>query len=119
VFAKAFGAAFGLNFIAELGDKTQVGILTLSARYGFAPVFVGAALAILALNALAVTAGALIARYVPETVVRYLAAALFITSLIGALVDEGLGRVIPFKRVRVASGIVFIILGTLIAFGIL
>lgn len=185
MFAKAFGAAFGLNFIAELGDKTQIAILTLSARYGFVPVFVGAALAFLILDALAVTVGVVIAEYVPETVIRYLAAAVFIifgllsfrpekeekrekttksplltsllvvalmelgdktqlslvaltskyraplavflggtaalwiTSLIGALVGEGLGRLIPFKWVRIASGIIFIIFGVLIAVGIL
>ena len=185
VFAKAFGAAFGLNFIAELGDKTQIAVLTLSARYGFAPVFAGAAIAFVILNALAVTFGAVIARYVPETVIRYLAAAVFIifgllsfrpekveerekttksplltsllvvalmefgdktqlslvaltskykaplaiflggtaalliTSLIGALAGEWLGRVIPFKWVRIASGIVFIIFGILIALGVL
>ena len=185
MFVKAFGAAFGLNFIAELGDKTQIAILTLSARYGFVPVFVGAALAFLILDALAVTVGAVIAKYVPETVIRYLAAAVFIifgllsfrpekeeerekttksplltsllvvalmelgdktqlslvaltskyraplavflggtaalwiTSLIGALVGEGMGRLIPFKWVRIASGIIFIIFGVLIAVGIL
>ena len=30
--------AFGAVFLAELGDKTQLVSLTLSARYGFAPV---------------------------------------------------------------------------------
>jgi putative Ca2+/H+ antiporter (TMEM165/GDT1 family) len=39
---EAFGAAFGLTFIAELGDKTQIAVLALSARYGFTPVFLGA-----------------------------------------------------------------------------
>ena len=185
VFAKAFGAAFGLNFIAELGDKTQIAILTLSARYGFVPVFAGAALAFVILNALAVTVGAIIAKYVPQDVIRYLAAAvfilfgllsfrpekveekgkttksplitsllvvalmefgdktqlslvaltskyraplaiflggtaaLFITSLIGALVGEGLSRVIPIRWMRIASGIVFMIFGILLAAGIL
>ena len=33
IMLKAFGAAFGLTFIAELCDKTQIAILTLSARY--------------------------------------------------------------------------------------
>jgi putative Ca2+/H+ antiporter (TMEM165/GDT1 family) len=168
-----------------LGDKTQIAILTLSARYGFVPVFAGAALAFVILNALAVTVGVVIAKYVPEAVIRYLAAAVFIvfgllsfrpekveekekttksplltsllvvalmefgdktqlslvaltskyrapvaiylggtaalliTSLVGALVGEGLGRVIPFKWVRIASGIVFVTFGVLIAAGIL
>lgn len=75
---KAFGSAFGLTFIAEIGDKTQLAILTLSARYGALPVFLGAALAFVLLNALAVTAGVLIASYVPEAVVRFVAAGFFV-----------------------------------------
>ena len=78
MIARAFGTAFGLTFIAELGDKTQIAILTLSARYGFAPVFLGAAVAFVALNGLAVTVGALLAKYVPETVIRYVSAGVFV-----------------------------------------
>lgn len=78
MIGKAFGTAFGLTFIAELGDKTQIAILTLSARYGFLPVFLGAAVAFAVLNALAVTAGALLARYVPEAVLRYVSAGVFV-----------------------------------------
>ena len=183
---KAFGSAFGLTFIAEIGDKTQIAILTLSARYGFLPVFLGAALAFVILNGLAVTVGAVVARYVPESVVRYVSAgifilfgllsfrpekaekeddepsgrpfvtslvavallefgdktqlslmamtskfgypilvflggtlALWITSLLGALIGKGLGKVIPFKYIRWLSGIVFIIFGILIAVDVL
>lgn len=75
---KAFGTAFGLTFIAELGDKTQIAILTLSARYGYLPVFLGACVAFVILNALAVTVGALLAKYVPREVIRYVSAAVFI-----------------------------------------
>lgn len=75
---KAFGTAFGLTFIAELGDKTQIAVLTLSARYGFWPVFLGATVAFVVLDAMAVTVGALIARLVPELVIRYISAAIFI-----------------------------------------
>ncbi len=75
---KAFGSAFGLTFIAELGDKTQIAILALSARYGWLPVFLGASAAFVVLNALAVTVGAVVARFVPEEVIRYVSAAVFI-----------------------------------------
>ena len=75
---EAFGAAFGLTFIAELGDKTQIAVLALSARYGFTPVFLGACTAFVILNALAVTVGEVLARYVPADVIRYVAAAVFI-----------------------------------------
>ncbi|MHB8895441.1 MAG: TMEM165/GDT1 family protein [Candidatus Geothermincolia bacterium] len=75
---KAFGAAFGLTFIAELGDKTQIAVLTLSARYGWLPTFLGAAAAFTILNALAVTVGEVLAKVVPADVIRYVSAAIFI-----------------------------------------
>jgi Ca2+/H+ antiporter, TMEM165/GDT1 family len=75
---KAFASAFGLTFIAEMGDKTQIAILTLSARFGWLPVFLGATVAFAVLNALAVTVGALLARFVPEEVIRYVSAGVFI-----------------------------------------
>lgn len=78
MIARAFGTAFGLTFIAELGDKTQIAILTLSARYGFLPVFLGAAVAFVVLNGLAVTVGAVLAEYVPEAVIRYVSAGVFV-----------------------------------------
>lgn len=78
MIVKAFGTAFGLSFIAELGDKTQLVILTLSARYSFLPVFTGAALAFVILNGLAVTVGAIAARFIPELVIRYASAAIFV-----------------------------------------
>ena len=75
---KAFGTAFGLTLIAELGDKTQIAILTLSARYGWLPVFLGAALAFVILDGLAVTVGAVLAKFVPADVIRGVSAAIFI-----------------------------------------
>ncbi|MGQ9536189.1 MAG: TMEM165/GDT1 family protein [Actinomycetota bacterium] len=38
---KAFAAAFGLLFIAELGDKTQLVILALAGRHGWSAIFAG------------------------------------------------------------------------------
>lgn len=75
---RALGSAFGLTFVAEFGDKTQLAILTLAARYSWLPVFLGAACAFVALNALAVTAGAVLARIIPEAVIRYVSAGVFI-----------------------------------------
>ncbi|MDI6873963.1 TMEM165/GDT1 family protein [Candidatus Solincola sp.] len=84
---KAFLAAFGLLFVAELGDKTQLVILTLAGRHGWKMVFAGASTAFALLNALAVTVGATLYEFLPENVVRYGAAGLFI--LIGTLILLG------------------------------
>ncbi len=75
---RAFGSAFGLTFVAEFGDKTQLAILTLAARYSWLPVFLGAAVAFVALDALAVSVGAVLAKLTPEVVVRYVSAGVFI-----------------------------------------
>lgn len=75
---KAFAASLGLVFIAELGDKTQIAVLTLAARFGFLPVYAGAAVAFVLLNVLAVSVGTVLYNFVPEAVIRYVAAAVFI-----------------------------------------
>ncbi|MBN2169517.1 MAG: TMEM165/GDT1 family protein [Actinobacteria bacterium] len=78
MFFKAFASSLGLVFIAELGDKTQIAVLTLAARYGFLPVYAGAGLAFILLNVLAVSVGTVLYSFVPEEVIRYTAAAVFI-----------------------------------------
>src|SRR4030042_6601765 len=75
---KALLAAFGLTFVAELGDKTQIVILTLSAKYGFKQVFLGAAAAFTLLNVLAVSVGVILYDFVPHTVIKYTVSAIFI-----------------------------------------
>lgn len=186
--ARVFATAFGVTFIAELGDKTQIAILTLAARYGYLPVFLGAGVAFTAMNALAVTVGEVLARYVPKDVIQYISAGIFIvfglisflpekekdetervkkargpflttlvvvvlmelgdktqlalvaltsrfnapvvvflggtaalllTSFIGAIAGKWLARVVPFKWIRWASGVVFITFGVLIATGVI
>ncbi|MBN1290077.1 MAG: TMEM165/GDT1 family protein [Actinobacteria bacterium] len=78
MFFKALASSLGLVFIAELGDKTQIAVLTLAARFGFLPVYAGAGLAFILLNALAVSVGTVLYSFVPEEVIRYAAAAVFI-----------------------------------------
>ncbi len=75
---KAFLAAFGLLFVAELGDKTQLAILALAGRHSFRTVFLAAAAAFALLNALAVSVGAALYEFLPEAVIKYGVAALFI-----------------------------------------
>jgi len=81
-------AALGLTFAAELGDKTQIIILTLAARHGFKRVFAGAAVAFALLNLLAVSVGVFIYGILPQEVVKYSVSALFILFGILALLPE-------------------------------
>jgi putative Ca2+/H+ antiporter (TMEM165/GDT1 family) len=86
---QAFGSTFGLLFVAELGDKTQLAVLSLSSQQGDAwPVFVGGALALTLVTALGVLGGQGLSRLVPERVLLWASAVLFIAM--GALMVAGL-----------------------------
>jgi Ca2+/H+ antiporter, TMEM165/GDT1 family len=80
--------AFGLVFVAELGDKTQIAVLTLSAKYGFKRVFLGAAVAFLILNAVAVSIGVVFYDFVPHKVLKYIVSGIFIIAGIVSLLQR-------------------------------
>lgn len=86
---KIFVSTFTAIFIAEMGDKTQLAALSLSAgaksRWS---VFFGSALALVATSAIAVLAG------------------------------EAVSRVVSPLWIKRTAGIVFIILGVVYLFGI-
>ena len=73
----AFFPAFALIALAELGDKSQLVCMTLSARHRAWPVLLGASAAFALLNVLAVLFGAAIAAWMPERVTAGIAALLF------------------------------------------
>lgn len=68
---------FGLVFLAELGDKSQLVCMTLAARHRHWPVLAGAAVAFVILNTLAVVFGAGLSHWVPERVLAAVVALLF------------------------------------------
>lgn len=70
-------SAFTLIALAEIGDKSQLVCMTLAARYRHWPVLLGAVLAFLLLNLLAVLFGAGVAAWVPERVMAGVVAVLF------------------------------------------
>ena len=75
---------FGVVFLAELGDKTQLATLLFSARSPdkLVIVFLAASLALVATTAIGVLAGGLVSQYVGPKVLSYVAGAGFI--VIGA-----------------------------------
>jgi putative Ca2+/H+ antiporter (TMEM165/GDT1 family) len=76
---KEFLTAFAAIFIAELGDKTQLAMISLSATSkNPVLIFLGGASALLLLTAIAVLAGEAVTRYVPEAVLSKIAAVLFV-----------------------------------------
>jgi putative Ca2+/H+ antiporter (TMEM165/GDT1 family) len=69
--------AFGLIFLAELGDKTLYTVLILASRYRPMPVLLGAMGAFVVQGVIAVGFGSLVAR-LPSLWVRWLTAAVFL-----------------------------------------
>ena len=87
---KAFSSTLGLLFVAELGDKTQLAVMTL-ARQHAAPwsVFIGGALALTAVTA------------------------------VGVLGGQGLCKLIPERLLLGISAVAFVVMGVLMWFGVL
>ena len=70
-------SSFSLVALAEIGDKSQFVCMTLAARHRHWPVILGASVAFIALNTLAVLFGASVAALIPERVTAGLVAVLF------------------------------------------
>lgn len=64
-------------FIAEMGDKTQLLMVAMTSRFKLRDILIGSALSILALNALAVSLGALISQIIPGWLIKIVAALAF------------------------------------------
>jgi putative Ca2+/H+ antiporter (TMEM165/GDT1 family) len=76
---KQLAVTFGAVFVAELGDKTQLATLSMSAgQVNRLAVFIGSASALVCTSLIAVLAGGLISRYVPPHYLRRGAGAIFI-----------------------------------------
>jgi putative Ca2+/H+ antiporter (TMEM165/GDT1 family) len=81
---KVMLSTFALLFVAELGDKTQLAVISMTAKHKMPLwVFLGATLALATVTALGVLGGELLTRLIPEMVLRKIAAALFV--VMGAL----------------------------------
>ena len=79
---------FGIIFLAEMGDKTQLAAMTMSAQTKKPwAVFIGASLALAAVSALGIVVGGLLGDYLPLIWVKRVAAIAFI--VIGGLMLAG------------------------------
>ena len=76
--ATIFRSTFGLIFLAELGDKTQLAAMALATRHPWKPVFLGAAAAFVLLNLAAVAVGKALFLVVPLHWIQLASAALFL-----------------------------------------
>jgi putative Ca2+/H+ antiporter (TMEM165/GDT1 family) len=77
-------STFALLFVAELGDKTQLAVITMTAKHKMPLwVFIGAVVALVVVTALGVLGGELLTRVVPTNILHKGAAVLFV--LMGVL----------------------------------
>lgn len=84
---KIFGMTFMVVFFAEVGDKTQLSVLSLSAS-----------------------------TQKPYLVALAAAIALALGSLIAALVGQGLYELIPARMIQKTSAVIFILIGLWVFF---
>ncbi len=87
---KLFASTFVAIFVAEMGDKTQIATLSLSAS-GTSKwlVFFAAALALVAASAIAVLAGAAVSKVIPPIWLQRGAGVIFIVLGVLYLVGKG------------------------------
>lgn len=77
--AKLIASTFVMIFLAELGDKTQISTFALASNSkSMLSVFIGAAGALVLTSLIAVALGGVIGRFVPEKIIKFVSAAVFI-----------------------------------------
>jgi len=87
---RLFLSTFGMIFLAELGDKTQLSALTLTAN-----------------------------SKKPVVIFLAASSALIIATLLGVLVGDALFRFIPEFYIRKIAALVFVVMGILLWFRVL
>lgn len=81
---KVLLSTFALLFVAELGDKTQLAVISMTAKHRMPLyVFLGATAALAMVTLIGVLGGELLTRLIPEAILRKIAAVLFVAM--GAL----------------------------------
>jgi len=87
---KIFWTAFATLFVAELGDKTQLAVIAMTAKSNaILSVFLGASLALIIVTLLGALAGGILTAYVPVEWIQKIVAVIFVAvgvlMLIGKL----------------------------------
>ncbi len=77
---KAFLSVFGIVFIAELGDKTQLATMLFATDKEVSKyiIFFAASMALIVATALGILAGSLMSEYINEKYLHYFAGVMFI-----------------------------------------
>ncbi|MBQ0078629.1 MAG: TMEM165/GDT1 family protein [Eubacterium sp.] len=65
------------EFIAEMGDKTQLMLIAMTSKFKLRDIIIGTAVAVMVLNALAVLLGGLVGEMIPDWLIKIIAALAF------------------------------------------
>src|SRR4051812_27438516 len=85
---KIFGTAFLTLFLAELGDKTQLAVITMTAKTDSKlSIFLGASAALVVVTLIGVLVGGILSEYIPAEWLQRIVAVAFIA--IGVLMLLG------------------------------
>jgi len=84
-----FLTTFGLIFMAELGDKTQLTAMALAVRFPWIKIFIGVAAAFLLLNLGAVALGKLLFSILPLFWIKLFSSGLFLFFGLATLLGRG------------------------------
>lgn len=96
----ALMGAFGLVFLAELGDKTQLAVLSQTCKHRAGlPVFLGASAALVLTTALGAASGHLLGRVIPQGVLQGVAALAFV--VMGILIWREAAQLCPDEALGV------------------
>ena len=79
---------FFTEFIAEMGDKTQLMLIALTSKYKLKDIILGTAAAILVLNGLAVLAGGLVSEFIPDWLIKIIAALAFLYFAVSTIAGD-------------------------------
>lgn len=86
---RVFLTTFGVIFLAEMGDKTQLAAMTMAAQSKRPwAVFIGSALALTAVSAIGVGVGSVVGNYIPLIWIKRAAAVAFIVIGVLILMDK-------------------------------
>jgi len=96
-------ASFVLIAVAELGDKTQIAVITLSSRFKTVSVFSGAMLAFLLLTGIAVAIGDVLTLVLPAFWIRIIAATIFLVFGVYTVVSRKGEAEVRTKEARNAA----------------
>jgi putative Ca2+/H+ antiporter (TMEM165/GDT1 family) len=87
---KVMLTTFGLVFLAELGDKTQLATFCVAAENkSWLSVFIGSAGALILTSLLAVATGCTISKYIPAQYIKIGAGVLFVVMGLWILCSRG------------------------------